>query len=54
VIGLIADAAAAAAPGSVNAPPGTLLGAVFVVTLVGTAIIPLALKPGESWLPRAL
>jgi hypothetical protein len=47
VLGALAEAAAAAAPGSVAAPPGTLLGAVVVVTIVGTAIIPLALKPGE-------
>lgn len=40
--------AAAAAPGDVAAPPGALLIGAAVVTIAATAVIPLALKPGES------
>jgi len=37
-----------AAAGDVDAPIGVIVGGAIVVTLVATAIVPLALSPGQS------
>lgn len=37
-----------AAAGDVDAPPGVLIGAAVLITVVATAIIPIALKPGDD------
>mmetsp|Transcript_36060 Transcript_36060/g.80254 ORF Transcript_36060/g.80254 Transcript_36060/m.80254 type:complete len:110 (-) Transcript_36060:802-1131(-) len=44
---VLADVAAGA-PGSVDAPIGVVIGAAAVVTVAVTALIPLALNPGQE------
>lgn len=42
-----------AAAGDVDAPIGVVIGGAIVVTLVATAIVPLALKPGDDAAQKA-